>query len=238
MPKPFDTWTVCPHGPIEKVDDQLWRVQAPFPGAPFPRAMVVVKLADGRLVVHNAIALDDGEMKELEAWGKPAFLIVPNGGHRMDAKPFKERFPSVRVVAPPGARQRVEQVVKVDDTAGAFGDEAVRYEILDGTKEREGVLLVKSGTGTTTTLVFNDALMNMKSLPGFGGFMMGLFGFTSPAPKVTFPARMALVADKKALRAHLERLADVEGLARIEVGHGAPVTERAADALRAAAGSL
>jgi hypothetical protein len=67
---------------------------------------------------------------------------------------------------------------------------------------------------------------------------MGLFGFTGPAPKVSFPARMALVADKKALRGHLERLAGTPGLSRIEVGHGAPVTSGAPEALRAAASGL
>src|SRR5262252_5241275 len=99
MPKPFDTWTVCPHGPIEKVQPNMWRVEAPFPGAPFPRTMVLARLGDGRLVIHNAIALDDAEMTEVEAWGKPSFLIVPNGGHRMDAKIFKDRYPSLRVIA-------------------------------------------------------------------------------------------------------------------------------------------
>src|SRR5262249_20069115 len=159
------------------------------------------RLNDRRIVIHNAIALDDAEMKEIEAWGTPAFLIVPNGGHRMDAKIFKDRYPSLQVIVPPGAKAKVDPLVKVDATSGDFGDERVRYEVLEGTKEREGVLAVtREGA---TTLVFNDAVMNMKSLPGFGGFMMGLFGFTGPAPKVSFPARMALVADKKALRGHL-----------------------------------
>src|SRR5262249_46784927 len=83
MPKPFQTWTVYPHKPIEKIQDNLWRVEAPFPGAPFPRSMILVRLGDGRIIVHNAIALDEDEMREIEAWGKLAFLIVPNGGHRM-----------------------------------------------------------------------------------------------------------------------------------------------------------
>jgi hypothetical protein len=236
MAKPFDVWTVCPHGPLEKPHPNLWRVSAPFPGAPFPRTMVVARLADGRLVIHNAIALDEGEMKELESWGTPAFLIVPNGGHRMDAKIFKARYPTLRVVAPPGAKEKIEPLVPMDATAADFGDPAVRYQVLEGTKGREGVLSVESPTGAT--LVFNDALMNMQSLPGFAGFMMSLLGFTGPAPKVAFPARMALVADKKALRGHLERLAATEGLRRIEVAHGAPVIERAGDALRAAAAGL
>jgi hypothetical protein len=236
MPKPFETWTVCPHKAIEKVDDNLWRVEAPFPGAPFPRTMVLVRLANGDVIIHNAIALDDGEMKEVEAWGRPAALIVPNGSHRMDAKIFKDRYPALRVIAPAGAKPKAEEIVKVDATTHDFGDDNVRYEILDGTKEREGVLSVKGSRGTT--LIFNDVLMNMKSLPGFGGFMMGLFGFTGPAPKVSFPARMALVADKNALRSHLARLASTKDLVRMEVGHGAPVTEQVAEALQAAAQAL
>jgi hypothetical protein len=236
MPKPFDTWTVGPHGQIEKVCENIWRVSAPFPGAPFPRTMVLVRLADGRIIVHNGIALGEPEMKEIESWGRIAFLVVPSASHRMDAKIFKDRFPSLRVVAPPGAKQKVEEVVHVDDTEGRFGDEGVRYEILEGTKEREGVLSVKSEGGTT--LVFNDAVMNMKSLAGFGGFLMSLFGFTGAAPKVSFPTRFVLVADRKAMRSHLERLAATDALIRLEVAHGAPVTERASDALRGAAAAL
>jgi hypothetical protein len=236
MPKPFETWTVCPHGAIEKVSENLWRVAGPFPGAPFPRTMIVVRLADGRLVIHNAIALDEGEMKELESWGTPAFLIVPNGGHRMDAKIFKARYPGLRVVAPAGAKKKVEEVVPVDATEVDFGDPNVSYEIVAGTADREGLLVVRSKAGTT--LVFNDALMNMQKLPGFSGFLMGLVGFTGPKPKVSGPARMALVKDKKALRADLEKRATTPDLVRIEVGHGDPIISDPATALRDAAAAL
>ncbi len=234
MAKPFEKWTVFPHGAIEKIRDNLWRVEAKFPGAPFSRAMHVARLADGRLVVHNAIALDDEQMKELEAWGTPAFLIVPNGGHRMDSRIYKERYPAMRVVAPAGSKEKVEQIVKVDDTLPTLGD-GVRYEVLEGTKGREGVLLVDSGA--ETTLVFCDGLMNNRSLPGFVGFMMGLGGFKSDALKVTFPARIAVVDDKKAFRTHLERLA-TDKVTRIDVAHGLPVTEKASAALRHAASEL
>jgi hypothetical protein len=236
MAKPFETWTVFPHGPIEKVSENLWRVQGRFPGAPFDREMIVVRLSDGRLVIHNAIALNDAEIKEVEGWGSPSFLIVPNGGHRMDAKIFKARYPAIRTIGPPGSKDKIEQVVKVDATEVDFGDSAVRYDILEGTGGREGVMSVRSKAGTT--LVFTDAIMNMQNLPGFGGFMMGLFGFTGPAPKVSGPARMVLVKDKKALRADLEKLATTAGLVRVEVGHGAPITASPADALRGAAAGL
>jgi hypothetical protein len=236
MAKTYETWTVSPHGPIEKLTENLWRVEAPVPKAPIRRTMLVARLADGRLVIHNGIALDDAEMKELESWGTPAFLIVPNAGHRLDAKIFKDRFPSMRVIGPPGAKTKIEQVVKVDATEMNFGDDSVRYEILDGTGGGEGVMIVRSTAGTT--LVFTDAVMNMQSLPGFGGFMMGLFGFTGPAPKVSAPTRMLLVKDKKALRAELEKRAATAGLVRVEVAHGAPITSSPAEGLRAAAAGL
>ena len=236
MAKPFEKWTVFPHGPIEKLGANLWRVEAPFPGAPFLRTMHVARMKDGGLVIHNAIALNDDEMKELEAWGKPAWLIVPNGGHRMDSRIWKERYPSMKVIAPPGSKAKVEEIVKVDETTPKL-DDAIRYEVLDGTKEREGVLSVSDGG--KSTLVFCDGVMNnrKKNLRGFGGFMMGLGGFASDALKVTFPSRMFIVADKKAYRAHLERLA-TDDLARIDMAHGDPVTEGAQAALKHAASEL
>jgi len=52
------TWTALPHGPIEKLEDNLWRVEGTLPkNPPFKRVMTVVRLGDGRLVVHNAICL-------------------------------------------------------------------------------------------------------------------------------------------------------------------------------------
>src|SRR5512143_2829371 len=88
MPKAYDTWTVLPHRPIEKLEPNLWRVEGNLPSAG-TRVMTIVKLASGGLVIHNAIALEEDAMKELEAFGDPEILIVPNGFHRLDAKVYK-----------------------------------------------------------------------------------------------------------------------------------------------------
>jgi len=95
------------------------------------------------------------------------------------------------------------------------------------------VMTVRSTAGTT--LVFNDALMNMQKLPGFGGFMMALFGFTAPKPQVSRPARMFVVKDKKALRSDLEKRAGTPNLVRVEVSHGSAIVSEPAAALHAAA---
>jgi len=58
------------------------------------------------------MALDANEMARLEAFGAPAFLIVPNDHHRLDAKAWKDRYPQVQVVAPEGARARIARCGK------------------------------------------------------------------------------------------------------------------------------
>ena len=63
-------WTVDRHDPIEKLAENLWEVEGDLPGMGLRRRMTVVRLGDGRLVVHNAIALEESSQKQLEAWGE------------------------------------------------------------------------------------------------------------------------------------------------------------------------
>src|SRR5260221_11523388 len=136
--KPFRDWTVLPHGKLTQVDDGVLTVVGDLhmPVGDFPRRMTVVRLDDGRLVVYSAIALDEAEMQALERFGTPAFLVVPSPIHRMDAHISKTRYPSMLVVAPAGARAKVEKVVHVDATEVDLGDPSVRLVSVPGTKQR------------------------------------------------------------------------------------------------------
>src|SRR5687767_7163258 len=123
MAKCFQEWKVLPHGPIEKLEDNLWRVEGSLPGGmPLKRVMTVARLRDGQLVIHNAIALGPAEMAELERFGKPAYLIVPNAYHRLDAKIWKDRYPQIAAGCPAGARAKVSEVVPVDFTTTPWQD--------------------------------------------------------------------------------------------------------------------
>ena len=113
MAQPLNNWTVLPHGKLSQIDDNLLSVvgELPMPLGEFPRRMTVARLGDGRLVVFSAIALDEAEMSALEGFGQLSYLVVPSDIHRMDAKIWKERYPSLIVLAPEGARERVQEVV-------------------------------------------------------------------------------------------------------------------------------
>jgi hypothetical protein len=234
MPKPFETWTVLPHKPIEKLEDNLWRVEGRLDQ--LRRVMVVVRLADGRLVIWNGIALDEPEMKELEAWGTPAFLIVPNGLHRMDAGVWKQRYPQLTVIAPPASKKKVEEIVAVDRTDADFGDPRVTLSFPECAVGKEALLQVKHTAGMT--VVINDLVMNMRHGPGFGGFMFKLMGFTGDQPNVPFPTRLLLIKDKPALKTLLGQLAAIPDLKRVIVSHGDVIEGNAGEGLRQATQSF
>jgi hypothetical protein len=232
MSKAFESWTVLPHKPIEKLADNLWRVSGSMPNGRVQRQMVLARLADKRILVHNAVALGDAEMAEIEAWGEPAILFVPNGYHRQDAAIWKKRYPGMTVVTPAGSRKRVEKVVKVDKTSEQISlDDSVSLTPIDGIPA-ESLLQVKSGD--EVSLIVCDALFNMPKLGGAKNLFMGPTGKVA----VSRIVRWFLVKDKRAYAAALQRMAATPGLRRVLVGHGRPVVDDPATRLRAAATQL
>jgi hypothetical protein len=238
VPKAYDSWRVLPHKPIEKLTENLWRVQGRLEGMAINRVMTIARLSDGRLVIHNAMALHDDEMQEIEAFGEPAYLIVPNGYHRLDARVFHERYPNMRVVCPSGSRKKVEQVVPVDMDIDAWpSDEAVRLEYVDGIGKMEGVMIVRSEDGVS--LVFNDVLFNIPQHgDGVGGFIFRYITQSTGGPRVSRVLRWFVVKDQAALRRCFERLADTPELRRVIVSHHAMITLDPAAALRRVADTL
>jgi len=231
------SWEVLPHLPIEKLEDNLWRVQGTIRGMTLKRVMTLIRLDDGRVVVHSAISLDDDSMAEIEGWGPPAVLLVPNAYHRLDAPAWLDRYPNLEVRCPKGSRRKVEEVVRVDaDYEGFDGGTALSLETLDGTAQVEGVLTVRSASGRT--LVINDAVFNMPHGRGLAGFIFRYITQSTGGPRVSRLFRLFAVKDGAAFAAHLDRLADTPDLIRIIVSHHRMITERPADVLRGVAASL
>lgn len=233
MPQPFQTWKVLPHGKLTAIDDNLLTVVGDLhmPIGEFPRRMTVVRLRDGRLVIYSAIALDEPEMQALEHFGIPAFLVVPSELHRMDAKIWKQRYPRMLVLAPEGAREKVEEVVRVDASCEwDFRDPSVRLVTVPGTDRREAALVVTGATGVT--LVVNELIWNVHDRPGFGGWLMKVAGFTAESPQIPKLIALRAIKNKPALCDQLEEWSKLYGLTRIIVSHGNIIEEKPTDVLR------
>jgi len=232
MAKPFTDWTVLPHGKLTRLDDNLLSVTGVLrmpPMGDVERRMTVVRLFDGRLVVYSAIALDDAEMSALESFGTPAYLIVPSDLHRMDVKIWKDRYPAMTVVAPAGARAKVEKIVPVDASSVDFGDLAVRFMAVPGTGEREAALVLERGG--ETTIVLNDLIFNLANRAGVSGWVFKMIGLTGDEPHIAPPVRMRQVKDKDALRAQIEQWSHLPNLKRVIIAHGDIIANDAAHVL-------
>ncbi len=238
MTRSFQQWKVLPHGKLTEVDQNILTVTGdiPMPLTQFSRRMTVVRLHDSRLVVFSAIALDQNEMRVLEDYGRPAFLVVPNGHHRLDAKVWKDRYPSMQVIAPEGARSAVEKVVPVETTAPTFDDPNVQFVTVAGTRMREAALVVRTSKGTT--LVLNDLVGNIRDKSGFGGWFLRVVGFVGDKPQIPKVVKLSMIKDRAALRAQLLQWAELDSLKRILVSHGSPIQDDPRQTLRELASSL
>lgn len=97
-------------------------------------------------------------------------------------------------------------------------------------------MLVRSADGVT--VVFNDAVFNMPHGRGFTGWIFRHVTQSTGGPRVSRLFRLAVLKDRAAFRAHLERLADTPNLRRMIVSHQDMVEGDAAAAVRQAASTV
>ncbi len=238
MPAILEKWEAQPHEALVEVDDGILTVagEIRMPLGNFPRRMTVVRMNGGRTAIWSAIALDEPEMARIEALGTPAFLIVPGDHHRHDAHIWKQRYPDIDVIAPPAAKQAVEEAVPVDATSDVLGDPEVRLVIVPGTGGHEAALEIRRTSGLT--LVLNDVLANVAHPHGLGAHIMArLFGFGVSHPQVPLPVQHGMES-KVALAAQFDLWAADPDLKRIIVSHGEVIEEDAAEVLRTLADAL
>ena len=238
MPRPHKQWKVLPHDPLVEVEDGILTVtgEIGMPLGHLQRRMTIVRLHDGGLVIYSAIALDEGEMARIEAYGRPAFLVVPSDIHRLDARIWKDRYPALKVATPEGARKKVEEVVPVDTTDPDFGDGNVKFVTVPGVEGHEAALVVTTPRGTT--LIVNDIVGNIHDSHGAGGWILRKAGFAGDHPQVPRVVKHKIVEDERALGAQLEEWAALPSLTRILVSHGQPIESDPGGALRELARSL
>ena len=226
MAKALEEWEVQEHGSVREIDEGILTVPGTItmPLGNFPRRMSVVRLAGGGTVIYSAIALQEADMGRIEALGPPTFMVVPGSHHRLDARIWKHRYPALTVVAPPGARQDVEEVVSVDATSDVFDDPDVRFIVVDGTGQREAALMVtRSGD---RTLITNDVIAHVAHPEGLGAKVMArLMGFGVKHPQVPSVVQRMVVEDKRALAAQFREWSTDEHLRRIIVSHGDVIHE-------------
>lgn len=238
MSKIHEHWTVLPHEPLQEIDDGLLGVagEITMPLGNFPRRMTVIRLAGERTAIFSAIALAEPDMARIEAMGKPSILIVPSDHHRLDAKIWKQRYPGIQVLCPPGAREHVADVVPVDATTDILDDADAKFVVIAGTAESDSAVIVRRAGGTS--IICNDIIGYVPHPHGIGAHVMARltgFGVSKPQiPRVVMPH----IKDKAALAAQLREWAAIADLKRVIVSHVTPIEDNPAQVLQGIASTL
>ena len=234
MTAPFKQWTVLPHGKLTRVNERIMTVvgDLKMPLMELPRRMTAIRTSAGDLVIFSAIALDEAGMAELEAFGKPAFLVVPSVRHRLDAPGFAQRYPDITVVAPRAGAGKIAEVVHVDTHAPDFGDPSIRYVEIAA----DSALEVTAADGLT--VIVNDLIGDIHGEHGLGGWLLRTMGFAGDEPQVPGPVKLLLGKHKSEVAGHFRRWAERETLRRVIVSHGESIEQAPREALRKLAGSL
>lgn len=234
MTAPFKTWTVLPHGNLTRVSERIVTVvgELKMPLLELPRRMTVVRSTTGDLVIFSAIALNEPDMTELEALGRPAFLVVPSERHRLDAPGYAQRYPRITVVAPRAGAEKIGDVVRVTTSTPDFGDPTIRYVEIAG----DSALEVDGDDGLS--IIVNDLIGDIHGESGVGGWLLRVMGFAGDDPHVPGPVKLTLGKHKSEVAQQFRRWAERADLRRIIVSHGDTIDADPRGVLRTLAASL
>ena len=198
---------------------------------PIPVRMTVIRLGDGRLILHSPVPISPELREELDALGPVGFIVVPEA-HGKFAGQAAQAYPSAQLLAAPSAPWRRKSLsfhASLADQPPAAWAGQVESHLVLGFRLHEVVLFHRP----SRTLVLTDLCFNIQRsssrvaravLPGERHVA------TLRAEPDDSPAR---VSDRAAFRRSLEHVLrwDFE---RIVPGHGDVIEHGGPAALRAA----
>lgn len=167
------------------------------------------------IVLHSPTYIDDATYKAIEALGPVRALLCPNHFHWLSIRRYRERYPDARVVADPGAIQRLSKRLRLTPERATSWSQ---WRSPDGLKNGEGWLSLPSEGGPTW--ITSDAFFNVtRQVTGIMGTTLRTLQ-TVPGPCIGSTFRWVGVRDLATYRSWLERALSEEKPRRILVSHG------------------
>jgi hypothetical protein len=227
---------IFPYGPPVALAANLWQVTGSL-AIPVPRNMTVVRGASGDLLLYSVIAMHEDGMRQLEALGRPAVMVIPHRRHQMDAPFYKARYPQLRVLAADPSQVRG---VAVDGGLNELSERGlseygVEAFVLPSNIQEDVVMDVRLADGHA--LCICESLGNV-SVSGWLRMVFKVLGPPGGGFGIARAVRLRELRDIGQLRAWLLAQAERPDLRYLLFGHGQPLTADISGALRRAAHQL
>jgi hypothetical protein len=212
---------------LQAFGPDIWITDGPViraaAGFHYPTRMVVMRLADGALVLWSPIALSAQLRAEVETVGKVRHLVAPNTLHHTFLAEWHQGFPDAMVHAPPGLRQKRTDIAfdadLSDGPVAAWAGE-IDHAIMWGNRiTQEAVFFHRK----SATVIFADLIQQFSPgwFTGWRALVARLDLMTAPQPCVPRKFRLAFTdrpAARNALRPILAWPAE-----NVIIAHGPPI---------------
>ena len=218
--------------PLRALASDLWVAERPqrFYGLEVGTRMTVIRLADGSVLLHSPVTLDQRSCAALDAIGRVRFVVAPNRLHHLYAGDVARTYPGARLWVGPGVERKRPDLVYVavlDDEAPAEWRGQVDQVFVRGRPYENEVVFFHRAS---RTLILCDLAFNLgpqAALPT--RWLMRLIGsYGRFGPSTLDPW---LIRDRAAARASLERILAWD-FYRVVVAHGEVLDHGGRDALR------
>ncbi len=212
---------------LQALGNNIWVVARPFQfmGLETGTRMTVMRLANGELVLHSPVQLNQELNLQLKALGRPAYILAPNRFHHLGVGDYLTAFPDIRVFLAPGLDKKrgdlpCHGILPKDQPPQWQGE--IELELFGGAPLVSEVIVFHA---PSRTLILTDLAFNFRHPQGFGLRMY--LRMNSALGRVATPWLMRrLTRDKAAARASLQRVLKWD-FQRIVVSHGEVVEEHA-----------
>ena len=121
-----------PHVLSEIVDGRIWASERPvwFSGVRLRARTSVIRLDDGRLLVHSPAPPSNELLKQMAELGEVSWLVVPNCFHHLGTPAAAVAFPEAKILGPKSAAARnAELRIDVDMREPTFGEAVPEFAL-------------------------------------------------------------------------------------------------------------
>jgi hypothetical protein len=228
----WDSWWTDEVAMRAIVEGRLYIHEHPvrFAGGSLLTRMTAIILADGGVILHCPVPVDDALRAEIDRLGPVKALLAPSSCHHVFIPDTQRVFPGVPTYAIEDLRKKRPDLALEPLPDGLWADELDR-ETIGNRLMREVVFLHRS----SRTLIAVDLVENVgDETPGVDGMMrmwlklLGQWNKPRPAPELRW-----FTGDRAGARRAIERMLSWD-FDKMILAHGEPYERDAASALREA----
>lgn len=219
---------------LRPLSDDLFVMDVPFRmgGMELGGRMTVIRLPDGGLWLHSPVKLDAAARSAVDALGPVRFLVAPNVMHHVFLGDWAAAYPSAKVLAPAGLRQKREDLridVELSDVMDVGQSPDVELLLAHGIPKLEEFAFLHR---PSRTLLLTDLAFNIHDSPSWltRTYLKLCKAYGRLAPTWLLKS---MVKDPAALRAWRDRVLAWD-FDRVVPCHGQVLERGGRDALREA----